>query len=296
MKYFTQTICTILTFFCLLGLTSCKDKEESQQVNSNSTSGIVSTLVETPATEFEYDVQNGGIRIKKFIGSSKDVVIPKEINQLPVTKLEALSFMGTDIEKVVIPDTVTTIRTKAFYLCHNLKSVEFGNCLTEIGNDAFRKCTALEKAILPENLQKLGSYAFAECTVLKEVFIPKALTTWCGYEFFADYALTSLTFEDGIETIGDYGAFQACLSLKEITIPESVTCLGNSTFTRCDNLQKVTFLGDAPAYIGEYVFGTPEEHKITPEVYYDNNTSGWGDTYLKEYNLLVLKQPNAANG
>ena len=121
------------------------------------------------------------------------------------------------------------------------------------------------------------------------MFIPKTLTDWCSYEFFADYALTSLTFEDGIETIGDYGAFQACLSLKEITIPESVTYLGPATFTRCDSLQKVTFLGDAPAYIGEYVFGPPEEHKITPEVYYDKNTSGWDQTYLTNYNTLHSK-------
>src|SRR5690606_32350714 len=40
--------------------------------------------------------------------------------------------------------------------------------------------------------------------------------------------------------------FSGCSSLANLTIPASVTSIGDSAFTECQNLMRVIFLGDAP--------------------------------------------------
>lgn len=56
-----------------------------------------------------------------------------------------------------------------------------------------------------------------------------------------EYVEPNLTLErarivDGATTIGDR-AFEACLHLREIVIPETVTTIGNDAFGDCENLQ-----------------------------------------------------------
>lgn len=48
-----------------------------------------------------------------------------------------------DIERIVIPDSITTIRPEAFRKCVNLTSVEISDSTAIIGNDAFCGCSSL---------------------------------------------------------------------------------------------------------------------------------------------------------
>jgi hypothetical protein len=82
-----------------------------------------------------------------------------------------------------------------------------------------------------------------------------ALTTIPREVFFADYnrqeyyhcvTLVSITIPNSVTSIGDY-AFYGCTSLTSITIPNSVTSIGDGTFGDCTNLTSVTFQGTISA-------------------------------------------------
>ena len=59
-----------------------------------------------------------------------------------------------------------------------------------------------------------------------------------GYDVFMESNLESITLPNTLTSIGN-NAFSFCLSLQEITIPDSVSSLGNSCFDHSENLKKV---------------------------------------------------------
>lgn len=65
-------------------------------------------------------------------------------------------------------------------------------------------------------------------------------------------SIKSVTIPDSVTTIGDY-AFDYCTSLTSITIPDSVTTLGNGAFMHCDSLNNLT-IPDSVTTVGNKVF------------------------------------------
>lgn len=247
-----------------------------------------------PATDFEYGFsREGGISIREYIGSDKTVVIPSKIDGQAVTVIAGDAFAGTSIESLVIPDSVKFVVARAFYGCDQLKTVDFGDGIIEIQEEAFRECTALESIILPKNLETIGEGAFYGCTSATEIYIPKTLTNWSGEyshpTFYESTALETLTIEDGLSVLGEYGSFSWASSLKNLVIPASVKKIGDVAFHGAAALESVTFLGDAPQ-VTENVFGRPNTVTSGPNlvIYYDPNTSGWDDTVLSQYHLVSI--------
>ena len=127
-------------------------------------------------------------------------------------------FQGcTNLNKIIIPNSVQSLAESMFYNCTNLTSVTLPNSLTAIGSSAFYGCERLKEITLPSTLQTIGYNAFDGCTQLKVVDLPSALTS-----------------------IGSY-AFNSCKSLQSILIPELVTNLGNRAFGSCTSLETVIF-------------------------------------------------------
>lgn len=82
---------------------------------------------------FRYAIEYGEITIKGFDKSVRDVVIPSEIEGLPVTSIGSYAFNDCDgITSVTIPESVTSIGEYVFSDCNDLKSVTFLNPNCEI--------------------------------------------------------------------------------------------------------------------------------------------------------------------
>jgi len=100
---------------------------------------------------------------------------------------------NTEITKLVIPSSVTSIGRGAFGGCTGLTSVTIPNSVTSIGFGAFFGCSGLTSINIPNSVTTIGDMAFRDCS-----------------------GLTSVTISNSVTSIGR-GAFYGCSSLKEIT-------------------------------------------------------------------------------
>ncbi len=232
-----------------------------------------------PASDFEYTVSDDGyVTIDKYIGESKDVVIPKKIEGSPVTAIGICAFTGLDIESVSIPDTVTTIWNKAFYGCKKLHTVDMGKGVEALVEETFKNCSSLKNLTLSPKLKESDPAVFSGCSSLKELTVPKSFDAW-NSELFLGCPLTSLTFEDGVKSVGAYGCFWTNGSLKKVTFPASVKKIEEWTFNV--GLSDAYFEGDAPE-IGRKPFG--DSNTV---IHYKKGTKGWEDSALGVWYTLV---------
>ena len=211
------------------------------------------------------------------------VAIPSTYNGLPVVSISNNAFNGNkNIKYVIIPNSVTQIGEKAFSNCNSLTKVFLPDSIITINAEAFANSFKLKKIVIPDSVKILGQNAFYECTGLEEVVIGRGLekiTADFSYPFdgmFGKcYSLKNVTIPDTITIIGD-NAFAECSSLESITIPDSVHTIGNAAFRNCTSLKEIK-LGNGVKKIGSddgtygYVSGTFSGCKILEKITLSNS-------------------------
>ena len=100
---------------------------------------------------FTYLLDDGEITILSYTGTDPHVIVPTSIDGYPVTEIGERAFVGSKLQTIELPETVTEIEWFAFSDCAMLKSVTVGMSLREIGYGAFDGCSAALKLICPKN-------------------------------------------------------------------------------------------------------------------------------------------------
>lgn len=149
-----------------------------------------------------------------------------------------LFFRCADLESVVIPDSVESMRGDCFASCIKLASVKLPSSLTVVSNHLFIGCTSLSSVTIPDSVVKLEAGAFERCTALKTLRIPKNVKE-IGIHCFQGSGIVSLTLPENLETIGE-SAFISCTALESITIPNKVKTIEKFTFAHCTALKSIT--------------------------------------------------------
>ena len=153
--------------------------------------------------------------------------------------------IGTNLQEVLLPNTLTTIGEYAFYKCSSLTSVTIPNSVTSIGYACFYNCSGLTSVNIPNSVTSIGGGAFDGCSGLTSVTIPNSVTSIGDSAFEACNGLTSVTIPNSVTSIG-YKSFLGCSGLTSITIPNSVTIIGTMTFYDCTNLTTMTIEATTP--------------------------------------------------
>ena len=91
-----------------------------------------------------------------------------------ITNVPAGMFRGSNIESVVIGESVETIEMNAFRECEKLYDVVVGGAVKSIGPAAFRDCTSLETIVLGESVEIVYSMAF-QGVPLKHLYMPQGI-------------------------------------------------------------------------------------------------------------------------
>jgi hypothetical protein len=236
------------------------------------------------------------------------VVIPTTVSYnnktYSVTGIGERAFFKCEkVTNIVVPNSVTTIKPYAFNTCANLKSVTLPATIDKIDNYLFQNSSSLETVNLNENIKSIGNRAFFKCAALAEIgntdgvtfvdqkafsdtkwlneqpegllYIGKNLycyhgspdadttivikdgtTNITGYAFDESNTnperFTAITIPASVTGIGDY-AFYKCASLESIKIPEGVKEISYATFGNCYSLENIS-LPQSLTAIAEYAF------------------------------------------
>ena len=99
------------------------------------------------------------------------------------------------MEKVVLPESVTSIGRKTFYGCSSLNSVTIPNSVTSIGEYAFAGCSALESIVIPKSVSTIKNNAF---NCLKEIHFKGFLPDSYGNIFSQCTNLSVMSLNDPV--------------------------------------------------------------------------------------------------
>ena len=184
----------------------------------------------------------------EYFSSADGVLFNKDMTTLiryPIGKT-ATSF--------TIPNTVTSIGEYAFSGCTNLTSITIPDTVTHIGYNAFdntgyyNDSANWSKGVLYIN----NHFIKAKTSVVAENILREGTVTIAGGAFEDCIGLTTLIIPNSVTSLGAF-AFEDCTSLTSITIPKSVTNIGNGAFFGCSSLTAIT-IPENVTRIGEMAF------------------------------------------
>ena len=124
-------------------------------------------------------------------------------------------YKRSKVEKVIIPNGITSIAPKAFWGCKEIKEIYLPDSITELPDNVFAFCSSLEKIQLSRNLKEIPKEIFEHCKSLKELFIPKSVTYIAGNAFCRCKNLRKVIVE---EDNPQYKSVDNCLISKDGTL------------------------------------------------------------------------------
>ncbi|MDE6782338.1 MAG: leucine-rich repeat protein, partial [Paramuribaculum sp.] len=140
--------------------------------------------------------------------------------QINIIAAKAFSGCTGITGSIDIPNSVSSIGANAFDGCSSITAVSIGNSVTSIGEYAFRGCNALTKADFP-SLEHLCAITFGDTNANP--------LSCAGHLYVGGSEVVDLVVPNSITAIGD-ATFTGCTALQSVTIPESVTTIGANAF------------------------------------------------------------------
>ena len=156
----------------------------------------------------------------------------------PVQNNELVSLVSS----VEMPNTIDTIRSRAFLWCVHLTSIDIPNSVKYIGDAAFAG-SGLTSVVIPSSVNSFGNSVFSS-TCLTSVEIPESMEKIPFGMFSMCPSLTFVTLHDHVTTICD-GAFYDS-GLTSFEIPASVNYLGVNPLGDCSSLTTLVCLPTTP--------------------------------------------------
>ncbi len=301
--------------------------------NENTTSAAVQSADDTQSdseekeyngftyyTHFNEENNRTEAVITGYKGIDNDLVIPDSIDNAVVTSIGEKAFAESNqFESITIPDSIGSIGEGAFDCREDLSKVYInslenwckidfkdsgsqpmcnfadlyinGNLLTDltvpdsitsINNYTFSGCTSITSVTLPNCITKICDDAFSFCDNLEKVEFGHELKSIGNYAF-AYTSLKNITIPDSVTYIGDY-AFSCC-SFESIVIPDSLTSVNDYAFSYCNKL-KTVIIPDSVTKIGYSAF---DECLLISNVLFKGSKSQWNSIDFSDSNYYLVE-------
>ncbi len=193
--------------------------------------------------QYTYEITEEGIRLTEYLGGDEEIVLPEEIDGMPVRILGSNCFynLSMDIRIVRVPGSVRRIETNAFNLCLSLEELELSEGLEELEPD-FLIVTQQEELWIPSTVRRIGEPGAIPVALRVSPENPWYFTD--GYALYRrEYGAegqTGLVLETTL--IGSAGA--------SLRLPEGVTGIAEDAFANQEGLEEI-WLPATLEFIGE---------------------------------------------
>lgn len=169
-------------------------------------------------------------------------------------------YRGSWITSVTIPSSIEYIGNEAFRNCSKLTTIKFNtpSNLTNIGNYVFYDCTELTEVAIPESVTTIGSGVFNNTGWYNNqtdglVYLDNWLLGYKGDKPTGDLIIEEETRGIAPRVFGG-NMLDGCPGLTSVTIPSSVTFIGEYAFYNCRGLTGNLIIPTGMTSIGNYVF------------------------------------------
>lgn len=203
------------------------------------------------------EMGNWGLNLQGFdLSNGSDIVVPNDIDGIPVTYVRGLT---ADLTSIKLPSSLIKIKDDAFNSMDTLKSLVIDGGapnLNELGERSFSGCSNIEELDLSNSkLTSIPEGAFAYCKNLKTIKLPSTITSIGDEAFYNCQSLTNIEGLDkcNLKSIGS-AAFSNCKALENLDFSQSTfTNVPSKAFNGCSALAKIT-LPNTLTTIGGYAF------------------------------------------
>ena len=211
-----------------------------------------------------------------------NVVLPAELDGIPVTKLESSIFAENPgaVTGVTIPASITKIEPGVFLLCSNIETItvdadnatfcSVSNCVIDKTYPSSKVLVAgCKNSVIPAdfNIREVGQQAFASCSGLTAIVVPA-----------------------GVIRIGS-GAFMGCTGLSDVTLPNTLGYIDFLAFNQTISLTSLTIPGSVfsiDEWMIETEYSNPQPASIA--IVYDNTPSAWSSCTMSANTRSYLSQ------
>ena len=187
-----------------------------------------------------------------------------------VRSIGTSAFEGcTGLKTVVIPDCVVNVGARAFFGCSKVETLTIGQGVKTFGSGAFGDfgadidgfyLTRIEYNALSATNELsdvfASSYKLGANNTGTELVVHRSVLSLPDYLFCGFDRLIQITFagESSVRSIGQY-AFENCINLNTVSVPQSVTSIGKRAFSGCTLLSSIDFADNNKInFIGEKAF------------------------------------------
>ena len=228
-------------------------------------------LAETPASDFTYTLENGGVKILSYTGDAEKVRVPFVIDGNTVTAIGDGVFAEQKQLKVLyIPDGVKNFGKAILKDCERLYALHTpfpqGEGTTFLGylygaTDYTMNNTAAMRSLdyleIGGSMMRLPDYALYDCNDLIVLKLPDSVKILGEYSLYRCESLKYVNTESLTDVEAHAMAF--CMSLEKLTFTAYLQRIGLGALENCDSLRRLTipFVGETRTqntFLG-YVFG-----------------------------------------
>lgn len=219
-----------------------KDDNERGQNGTRYDLGLWYDLPSTTASTTLYAIY---LTPTSYTTTSQYVVVPKNVSAISGSSSKNIFGSSSDstLKYITLHRNTTTIGSYALYGCKTLTGISHSDGVVALGGYAMAGCVELVKYRFAPYTQSVGNNAFASDTKLGSVtnFENTKVSQVAQNVFSQCSSLISISLPNTITAIGDR-AFEGCSKLTSMDLSKTkTTTIGTSAFASCGNLGTIIF-------------------------------------------------------